>query len=56
VAALKWNGWQHSSGIGGNFEPEYAPLSGFKAQCKVLGFKEGTQDFGNCVLELNEAK
>jgi Protein of unknown function (DUF3987) len=24
VAALKWNGWQHSSGIGGNFEPEYA--------------------------------
>ena len=24
MAALKWNGWQHSSGIGGNFEPEYA--------------------------------
>jgi DNA replication protein DnaC len=24
VAALKWNGWQHSSGIGGNFGPEYA--------------------------------
>jgi hypothetical protein len=24
VAALKWNGWQHSSGIGGSFEPEYA--------------------------------
>jgi hypothetical protein len=24
VAALQWNGWQHSSGIGGIFEPEYA--------------------------------
>jgi hypothetical protein len=24
LAALKWNGWQHSSGIGGSFEPEYA--------------------------------
>jgi hypothetical protein len=24
VAALKWNGWQHSSGIGGSFGPEYA--------------------------------
>ena len=31
-------------------------LEGFKAQCKELGFKKGTQDFGNCVLELNEAK
>ncbi len=37
-------------------EAQGVPLSGFKAQCKVLGFKEGTQDFGNCVLELNEAK
>jgi hypothetical protein len=24
VAALKWNVWQHSSGMGGSFEPEYA--------------------------------
>ena len=24
MAALKWNGWQRSSGMGGNFEPEYA--------------------------------
>jgi hypothetical protein len=24
VAALKWNGWQHSAGIGGSFGPEYA--------------------------------
>lgn len=31
-------------------------LEGFKAQCKELGFKKGTQDYGNCVLELNEAK
>jgi hypothetical protein len=29
VAALKWNGWQHSSGIGGNFEPEYAHMQDF---------------------------
>jgi len=26
VAALKWNGWQHSAGIGGNFGPEYANI------------------------------
>ena len=32
------------------------PLEGFKAQCKELGFKAGTTAFGNCVLELNEAK
>ena len=31
-------------------------LEEFKTQCKVLGFKEGSQDFGNCVLELNESK
>jgi hypothetical protein len=31
-------------------------LENFKAQCKELGFKVGTQDFGNCVLELNDAK
>ena len=31
-------------------------LDEFKAQCKELGFKAGTQDFGNCVLELNEGK
>ncbi len=24
MAALKWNGWQHSAGIGGSFGPEYA--------------------------------
>ena len=27
MAALKWNRWQHSSGIGGSFEPEYAILN-----------------------------
>ena len=26
MATLKWNRWQHSSGIGGNVEPEYAKL------------------------------
>lgn len=31
-------------------------LDGFKSQCKQLGFKVGTPDFGNCVLQLNEAK
>lgn len=31
-------------------------LDEFKAQCTQLGFKAGTQDFGNCVLELNEGK
>ena len=28
-------------------------LDGFKAQCKQLGFKEKTPDFGSCVLQLN---
>lgn len=32
------------------------PLDGFKAQCKELGFKDGSTDFGNCVLQLNEDK
>ena len=26
----------------------------FKQQCKDLGFKPGTEKFGNCVLELNK--
>jgi hypothetical protein len=33
-----------------------APINRFKEQCMQLGFKAGTQDFGNCVLELNDAK
>ncbi len=32
------------------------PLDGFKAQCKELGFKVGSTDFGNCVLQLNDTK
>lgn len=32
------------------------PLDGFKNQCKELGFKVGSTDFGNCVLQLNEIK
>ena len=31
-------------------------LEEFKAQCQELGFKVGTSDFGNCVLQLNAAK
>lgn len=31
-------------------------LGEFKTQCKELGFKVGTPDFGNCVLKLNEIK
>ena len=31
-------------------------LEEFKTQCNNLGFKVGTQDFGNCVLELNDSK
>lgn len=37
-------------------ETQGVPLSGFKAQCTKLGFKVGTTDFGNCVLELNDSK
>ena len=32
------------------------PLDEFKAQCQSLGFKLGSAEYGNCVLELNEAK
>lgn len=31
-------------------------LDVYKSQCKDLGFKVGTPGFGNCVLELNDAK
>ena len=27
-------------------------LDSFKTQCKELGFKVGTADYGNCVLQL----
>ena len=29
-------------------------LDNFKAKCKDLGFKEGSKDYGNCVLQLME--
>jgi hypothetical protein len=32
------------------------PLDEFKNQCRELGFKVGSTDFGNCVLQLNEIK
>ena len=37
-------------------ETQGVPLNEFKAQCQALGFKVGSDDYGNCVLELNEAK
>ena len=37
-------------------ETQGVPLGQFKEQCQALGFKVGTADYGNCVLELNEAK
>ena len=37
-------------------ETQGVPLNKFKAQCTKLGFKVGTTDFGNCVLELNDSK
>ena len=30
-------------------------LEEFKTQCKELGFKKGTADYGNCVLQRNES-
>jgi len=36
--------------------PSKVNLEEFKANCKLLGFKEKTTDFGNCVLQLNEGK
>jgi hypothetical protein len=37
-------------------ESQGVPLKEFKAQCQALGFKLGSTEYGNCVLELNEAK
>ena len=37
-------------------EAQGVPLNEFKAQCQELGFKLGSKEYGNCVLELNEAK
>jgi hypothetical protein len=37
-------------------ESQGVPLNEFKAQCQTLGFKLGTTEYGNCVLELNETK
>jgi len=37
-------------------ESQGVSLNGFKSQCELLGFKLGTAAYGNCVLELNEAK
>jgi hypothetical protein len=37
-------------------ETQGVPLAEFKAQCQALGFKVGSADYGNCVLELNDSK
>lgn len=37
-------------------EAQGVPLNEFKAQCQSLGFKLGSEEYGNCVLELNDAK
>lgn len=47
---------QNKENIKAGKERNGAPINRFKEQCAQLGFKAGTQDFGNCVLELNDAK
>ena len=37
-------------------ETQGVPLGQFKEQCQALGFKVGSADYGNCVLELNDSK
>jgi hypothetical protein len=37
-------------------ESQGVPLNEFKAQCQALGFKLGSTEYGNCVLELNDEK
>lgn len=37
-------------------ERKGAPINEFMEQCRQIGFKVGSADFGNCVLELNESK
>lgn len=37
-------------------ESQGVPLNEFKAQCQALGFKLGSKEYGNCVLELNDSK
>ena len=38
----------------GTSSPSAGPIEQAKSQCKDLGFKPGTEKFGNCVLELNK--
>ena len=47
---------QNKDNLNAQKERNGAPINRFKEQCAQLGFKAGTQDFGNCVLELNDAK
>jgi hypothetical protein len=49
VAALKWNGWQHSTGIGSSFEPEYA-----ESQAVDLFFSNRTLGFVKQVMLLSD--
>jgi len=50
---------QTNNYVGGGYSPEPPSKLTFsieqaKQQCKELGFKSGTEKFGNCVLELNK--
>jgi hypothetical protein len=38
VAALEWNEWQLSSGLGGSFAPEYAAIAFLSNVAGVLSF------------------
>lgn len=38
----------------GTSSPSTGSIDQFKQQCQDLGFKPGTEKFGNCVLELNK--
>jgi hypothetical protein len=54
VAALKWNGWQHSSGMGGNFEPEYAMVDHHTIIAIRIRFSFPLQEFEMPVKEGND--
>jgi len=52
VAAFKRNGWQASTGIGGNLGPEYSPYDQRKAQCPdLLCFKPDYTDWFFCEVK-----
>lgn len=54
--ASNLNAIQAQETLNAERQKQRVPLDGFKNQCKELGFKAGSTDFGNCVLQLNETK